>query len=317
MKSISQRRYTNEEDLQSIVDLINASNAADHLEEETSMSELRTEVNRPRFDPARDLYLLWDEEARVLVGAALLSVSQSLESIDGTLRLFVHPLVRDHDLDPRIIAWAEARMQEAAGESSLPATLCLRTRNDASKRISLLELHGYVPQRYFLTMVRPLRIPFPEWSLPLGFVARSLTKDDAQPWVELFNQSFIDHYNHHPLAVENYLYEFEDPDYLPDLNRVAIAPDGTFAAFCYSHVRNTRNRRSEGWIDVLGTRRGFRNKGLGRAILVDGLRHLKIMGVESAKLLVDTESPTGAARLYESAGFKPHHTYIFYVKTLL
>ena len=98
---------------------------------------------------------------------------------------------------------------------------------------------------------------------------------------------------------------------------IAIAPDGTFAAFCHCEISpedNARNGRNEGWIVTLGTRRGFRKQGLGRAIRLAGMHRLKAAGVEIARLSVDTENPLGTLRLYESVGFHPVHTNISFVK---
>ncbi|MGL5063733.1 MAG: GNAT family N-acetyltransferase, partial [Microcoleus sp.] len=77
---------------------------------------------------------------------------------------------------------------------------------------------------------------------------------------------------------------------------------------------NDRTGRNEGWIGVLGTRRGFRKLGLGRAMLLAGLQRLKAAGVDTAILGVDAENPSGALRLYESTGFRKIRNSISYVK---
>jgi ribosomal protein S18 acetylase RimI-like enzyme len=65
---------------------------------------------------------------------------------------------------------------------------------------------------------------------------------------------------------------------------------------------------------MLGTRRGFRRIGLGRAMLLAGLNQLKIAGMEMAKIGVDADNPNGALQLYESVGFRKVHTNISYFK---
>ncbi|MGH7178790.1 MAG: GNAT family N-acetyltransferase, partial [Tepidisphaeraceae bacterium] len=60
-------------------------------------------------------------------------------------------------------------------------------------------------------------------------------------------------------------------------------------------------------IQVLGTRRGFRRRGLGRAMLLSGMHWLRSRDVHTALLGVDAASPTGAVRLYESNGFEVIH----------
>ncbi len=116
----------------------------------------------------------------------------------------------------------------------------------------------------------------------------------------MFNQTFIDHWNYHPLTVETHKHWFTDPNYKPEFDLVAIAPDGTFAAFCFCYINPEENEhfaRKEGWIADLGTRRGFRKIGLGRAMLLAGLHQLKAAGMDTAKLGVDADNPNGASRL--------------------
>jgi ribosomal protein S18 acetylase RimI-like enzyme len=80
----------------------------------------------------------------------------------------------------------------------------------------------------------------------------------------------------------------------------------TIAGFCICEINEEKSSRAEGrvgWIALLGTVRGWRGKGLGRSLLLRGLHSLKSVGVDTALLGVDSESPTGANRLYEAVGF--------------
>ncbi|MBW4592788.1 MAG: GNAT family N-acetyltransferase [Brasilonema angustatum HA4187-MV1] len=167
-------------------------------------------------------------------------------------------------------------------------------------------------------MRRSLKESIPEPQFPGNFTIRQVKPEqDAEAWVEMHNQSFIDAWNHHPLTVKHYKYLRSHPTYRPDLDLVAIAPDGTFAACCKCIINpesNIRTGHNEGWIDELGTRRGFRRIGLGRAMLLCGMRHLQAAGMDMAKLSVDFYNPNGALQLYESVGFYKLYTWISYVK---
>jgi mycothiol synthase len=67
---------------------------------------------------------------------------------------------------------------------------------------------------------------------------------------------------------------------------------------------------------MLGTRRGFRRRGLGRAMLLAGMQRLWETGIDTVKLGVDTQNPNQALNLYESVGFRKLHTRLSYVKTI-
>jgi ribosomal protein S18 acetylase RimI-like enzyme len=153
----------------------------------------------------------------------------------------------------------------------------------------------------------------------IGWFTHSQGAPDAQAWVEIHNQSAIDHWIFHPSTVEEYIYSLNDPNYQPELDLIAVAPDGTFAAFCSSYIsleESDRNGRKEGWIGGLGTRRGFRRQGLGRAMLLAGMQQLKAIGMEGAKLGVDAQNPSEAGKLYESVGFRKLYTDVVYLKNL-
>jgi mycothiol synthase len=169
-------------------------------------------------------------------------------------------------------------------------------------------------------MARSLSEPIPEPQLPAGFTLRTMREEDSlQCRVDMFNGSFIDHWNHHPLTAEQLEYYLSDPNYQRQRDLIAMSEDGTFAAFCYCHISAEENQRSghaEGWIGTLGTRRGYRRLGLGRAMLLAGLRRLQDDGMSTALLGVDAQNPNGALKLYEGVGFEQIRKTILYSKEL-
>ncbi len=265
MITLTMRPYVGEADLEAIASLINSCEAIDQVDEGTSVSELRQEFDEPSVDKARDIRV-WENVDGQLVGFGQLWIPESGEEIDGFLWFRVLPTARGGDLDKQIVAWAQGRMREVERERGVQIKLRSGTRADKSNHIALLEGCGFTADRYFFSMARSLAEPIPEPQLPQGFTLRhSEGEQDTEAWVEMFNQSFIDHWNHHDLTVESYRHWRSDPDYRPELDLIAVATDGTFAAFCYCHINpedNKRKGRNEGWIGVLSTKRGFRKRGL-------------------------------------------------------
>jgi ribosomal protein S18 acetylase RimI-like enzyme len=72
----------------------------------------------------------------------------------------------------------------------------------------------------------------------------------------------------------------------------------------------------DGWVGDLGTRRGYRRRGLARALLIASLWAFKQAGMDTAKLGVDAQNPNGALQLYESVGFQKVETWLIYVKNV-
>jgi mycothiol synthase len=317
MITLKTRPYKDESDLGAIAELLNACEVVDRLEQWTSISDLQLEFNDPSIDKTKDI-LLWENADGKLIGFSQIWIPPEGEENDGFLWFKVSPELRNTDLEKLTIAWGEQRMREVATERGINVKLRSWVRDKQCDRIALLENCGFRGDRYFLTMGRSLKEPIPEPKLPEGFILRhSQGAPDAQAWVEMHNQSFIDHWNYHPSTIEEHIHWLGDPNYQPELDLIAVAPDGTFAAFCLCYIfseENARNERKDGWIGSLGTRRGFRRRGLGRAMLLAGMQRLKASGMETAKLGVDTQNPNGAGKLYESVGFRKLHSNICYVK---
>lgn len=62
-----------------------------------------------------------------------------------------------------------------------------------------------------------------EPKFPEGFKLRIVEPEkDATQWVEMFNQTFIDHWNHHDFTVEEFLHHCQHSEYNSDLNLIAI-----------------------------------------------------------------------------------------------
>lgn len=70
------------------------------------------------------------------------------------------------------------------------------------------------------------------------------------------------------------------------------------------------------WVDHLSVGREWRNKGIGKALLVYSFGEFYKRGLKTVKLSVDSKSLTNAPRLYESVGMKIVQQYHIYKKEL-
>lgn len=306
------RAYAGETDLEPIVAFLNMVEEYDRTHEWISLSELREELSEPGADPARDIRLYTDEQEQ-LIGFAQLYVAADTADNDGFLWFTIHPAQRNGQIEPLMFAWAEEQLRERGR-----VRLRVAARDSQTDRQALFERHGFVPVRYFQRMRRALTEPIAAPAFPPGYQLRD-GNHDPQTWADLYNESFVDHFNFHRHTAAQVRHWQSDPDYRPELNLVAVAPDGTMAAFAWCHINpehNQRNGRLDGTIGVLGTRRGQRRIGLGRAMLLAALHRLRDAGMTSAELGVDSTSPTGANALYESAGFVTAFTRVLYSRDL-
>jgi ribosomal protein S18 acetylase RimI-like enzyme len=109
-----------------------------------------------------------------------------------------------------------------------------------------------------------------------------------------------------------------DPSFDPSLYLVAFDGD-EIAGGVENAIYRAENEafgRSRGWLDSVFTRRPWRRRGLGAALVARSLVRLREAGMTEAMLGVDSDNPTGALGLYERAGFRVHTRSVAYRKPM-
>jgi len=196
------------------------------------------------------------------------------------------------------------------GEESIK--LWCQVRADNGRRVTLLQKLGFQREEgYSLRMERLLDQPIPEPLFPSGFAARSFAgKADARAWADLWNDTEPGR----SLSIEECLSWRAAPDVVPELDLIALAPDGLFAGYCMGSIsedENAHSGRIEGWTDPIGTRPAFRRRGLARALILTALHGLKARGCERALLGVNGANAP-AIELYESCGYRTLYRKLMY-----
>jgi ribosomal protein S18 acetylase RimI-like enzyme len=151
--------------------------------------------------------------------------------------------------------------------------------------------------------------------LPPGFIIRHvLGEPEVEEYVAMHREAFGTTYK----TVEERLAFMRNPAYIPELDLVAVSPEGRLAAFCVCSIDQEENARSnlkEGGIDTIGTRHAFQRRGLARAVVSAGLRQLQRYGMDTA--LAGTGSWNIATqRLCESVGFRLLYNILWYTKEM-
>ncbi len=311
------RAYRGEADLRSLVDVVNSAALADTNEGRTDVEELRSDLSRPDIDQEQGIAVA--EAGGLVTGFVFTMVN---DSPTGTPTVHVGLRSRPEssaELDLPLIQFALKGAQEIARQRRRPVEVLLPVNDTRIDRVTVMNELGFEVARYFFRMRAPLD-PAPMKCVgPEGYHVRSLSDEsELIRWVELFNESFIDHWHFIPQTISQAThFALHDPNYCPDGDLVAVAPDGTFAAFCQCVIRKNENEqtgRFDGWMSLLGTRCVLRGLGLGRMMLGAGMNYLRSRGMKAVHLGVDAANPTGALSLYESFGFAVTHRRIAFVK---
>jgi mycothiol synthase len=329
MNNLIMRHYQGESDLPLIIDLFDACERVDRVELSLSIDQLRLTLANPTFDLEKDLRL-WENDQGKLIGVSQSWVEEPIgtDLADGGLWFIVHPIARGGDVEAKMIALAESRIREVAQERQGQPKLFTWSLSSQLDRIALIKQHGFVESRHFWDLSRSLHGIIPTPQLPVGFTIRSVDclqqtrgqkSQEAQAWVDMHNRAFFGQWNFHPLTVESYQHHLQNPDYLPELDLVAVDSEGKFASACYCSIDPTHNTftgRQEGWVVLLFTSPDFQRRGLAKAMLLSGLARIQALKMDIAKIGVDSRNAFGAGKLYESVGFEQFRTNTAYVKHL-
>ena len=220
-------------------------------------------------EPMTQVAFLWETQDGRLV-AVLHPI------VKGEAYLQVHPHFRSPELEDEMLACAENHLWGAydAGERRL---YTLADEDDDLRR-EVLKARGYTYRdRPVYRWRRDLDLPVPEAKVSPGYTIRSMgdtSEYDARAWASW--RAF------HPDEPDDgfdggdwYANLQSAPLYRRDLDIVAEAPSGEIAAFCTIWYDDFT--RSAVCV-MVGTAPEHQRRGLGKAVITEGLRRLQCMG---------------------------------------
>lgn len=318
---VTLRPYAGPSDLLFISRMLAAADAVQPLGRFRTPEELRLWFDNPENNPTQDAILLEDTDG-TCCGYLLLEPKWfSAEHLVGFARFITHPSYKAEGLDDQCLVWAEARMRQLGNGKVNRLEVHAVARTDSLDRIFSLEWNGYKPIRRYINMLYDYTQELPAAALPAGFSVRAVNPEtEAEAWVDCYNHAFIDHWDFTPISAAFFHHSRQfNASQRPDHDLVVCDGDGKFAAVCWSQYDPSKFKagtRREATLHQIGTRRGFRGRGIATALMVYALKHLQSDGIEAVRLFVDSENPTGAKRLYERLGFLDDYPLIFYGKTL-
>lgn len=224
----------------------------------------------------------------------------------GYPALLIHPDFRR--LEPEMIGWAETHLAKTLEEGKPleegKSEIQFYVYDYDVQRRRLLEDRGY-QKTTSGGAIRRLRFgqqALVQPALKEGYRLRTTNPADdadAQQIAKLLNAAFNRDFHN---AAEYQNFARLAPSFQPDLDLVAVAPDGTFAAY----VGIPYDRANQlGIFEPVCSHPDHRRKGLARALMQAGLLRLRSLGARYA--MVDTGDMVPANRLYDTIGFGETH----------
>lgn len=284
-------------------ELTNLLARVDGTEEYYEAEDLAEELDESGFTPEQDSWAVWDRDT--MVGYGQLRVATNLDD-EGRVRCHlgggVDPDWRRRGIGRELIRRQEERARELAGERHPGVPFFFRASGelDGSDARRLLTRMGYAVARYFNELTRPL--PGADVTVPDIEGVRLITPTDEHEDAvrEAHNAAFADHWGSSPQAPETWRDYWTGRSQRRQFSTLAV--DGAGAILAYVMISQWTPR--EAFVDLVGTVREARGRGLAAAALGRSIRLVAESGdYDVIELGVDSDSPTGATRLYERLGF--------------
>jgi mycothiol synthase len=255
-------------------------------------------------DAARAV-LIW--EGVRLIGYAQLLLAGTL----ATAEIVVHPSFRRHGVGRQLIETVEwLAEQGGARELKLWAYGAL----PASEAIA--DQRGIVPSRSLLQLELPLD-NLPSTCLPVGYAIRTFDEArDSAAWLKLHNEVFADHPENGTWSADDLAMRLRQPWF--DAGDFLLAErDGRIVGFNWlKRVPEAPPEHPEGEIYIIGVADSERGRGLGKALALLGLHHLRAEGMQTCTLFVEADN-VPALKLYRTLGFSTRHTHRCYTVPLV
>jgi mycothiol synthase len=301
-------RPARHDDIPAIIALMDAFDASfGHAVMSYSVEEMENDWRD--LNPETDTWVVYTPDGSLAAYATLNDEGQGQLAADG----YVHPTWKGLGLGSLLLRLTEARARGLIDDAPIGARVALMNNvliEDEAVR-SLLEQASYALARVFWRMRIELAEPpaTPVW--PAGTRLRRFDPGrDERAVYELVETAFGDHWGHTTRTFEEWLARLTiDRD--PSLWFLVEDDTGALVscALC-------RSRPEQGWIRTVATARPWRNRGLGRALLLHAFGAFWERGQHTIGLGVDSQSLTGAAHLYESVGMEPEMRIATYEKEL-
>jgi len=282
------RERLDEQEVAAVLAVVDAATAADRVRplNEHVMLHLRYGGD-PR---ARSLLLLDDGE---VIGYAHVDPTDEVAGPSG--ELVIHPAHRRRGHGKRLL---RAVLDLTGGR------LRLWAHGDHEGAGALVASLGFERARSLWQMRRSLYAPIPEHTLPEGVTVRTFVPgQDEDEWLKVNAAAFANHPEQGTWTRDDLERREREPWFDPEGFFLAFRGD-RLVGFHWTKIHGSDEHGHEplGEVYVVGVDPSQQGTGLGKALTLIGLDHLRARGLAQAMLYVD-ESNTAAIRLYESLGF--------------
>lgn len=205
--------------------------------------------------------------------------------------------------------------EEALSRRRENISLATRISEKNNLLLQLFASNGYKSDLSFRIMELVMSEPPAAPQLPERISVRTfILAQDEYATYQADEEASHDKGYHAPLSFEDWVKRvgMDRESFDPGLWFVAVEENEIVGAALNINAHETNT----GWVDHLSVRPAWRHKGIGRSLLLHTFGEFHRRGVRHVKLSVDSNSLTGAPRLYEGVGMKTVQRYHIYKKEI-
>ena len=314
------RRFRGEADYPVMVAILDACNAADHLDYINTVDEVAwVFAHLTNCEPERDM-LFAEVGGETVAFSRVWWVEESTgERLYKSLG-FVHPHWRRQGLGAAMLRYNEHHLRDLARghPAEIPKLFQVWATDTEHGAQALFAAAGYQPVRHYLMMARPIGLPLPDAPLPAGLEVRPVEPGHIRAIWEAMWEARRDHWGYVEPTEQDYERWTAGRLFAPELWQVAWEGEQVAGMVLnrLDREQNEQYRRQRGHTQDIFVRRPWRRRGLARSLLVGSIRMFRDMGMEETALGVDSQNPSGALGLYESVGYREVRRHTFFNKAI-
>lgn len=274
---------------------------------DVTVQDFTADLKRPGFDLEKDTRAIFDAAGACVAYGDVISETPHVRNF---LYGAVHPDWHGQGLGTWLTRWGLSRVAERIPEAPENAEVLAQSwfYHDNSAAEQLLQNEGFELERLFYEMAYDLRPDTPPEPLPMPAditVRRFDPERDTDALFDAYIATFRDHFGYierpREAAFARWRFMVLDTPYY-DPNLITLAEeDGKVVGYAVTHHSDEASD-SDGYVHHLGVVREWRRRGLASALLSHVFADYHARGSKRVVLGVDAYNPTGALKLYETAG---------------
>ncbi|HLR57339.1 MAG TPA: GNAT family N-acetyltransferase [Beutenbergiaceae bacterium] len=233
---------------------------------------------------------------------------------EGSVRVFldggVSPAYRRKGIGTILLDWQIARARQLLAESDrhVPGRIVANAEENLPDAVHMLVSRGFRPQRWYFDLRRDLSQPIPDLELERSLQIVPWSEDLNEQCRLAHNDAFEMHWGSEPSSPETWA---EDREFLTPEWSFLVLDNSSDRSKVVGYLLSGRYEQdwdslgwTEGYIDMLGVRQAWRNRGIATALVAHAMKIYAGEGIEYAAVGVDAAAPSKTYGLFSTLDFE-------------